>query len=111
MDAYKFFKERERMMEARNCPSNCHGEMCDGKCLMWHNGFSFEQAINYVEKWSKENPIKTNAQKFQEVFGVEIRNAKHLDKDGRAFVIETLFPGRVANESWLNEEYREKKHE
>lgn len=110
MDAIKYLQERERMMKARKCPIGCQGEKC-GTCVLWHNGFSFQESVECVEKWSKENPIKTNAQKFQEVFGVEIRNEKHLDKDGRAFVIESIFPGRVWDGSWLDEEYRERTNE
>jgi len=31
-----------------------------------------EKAVRIVEEWSKAHPVKTNAMKFEEVFGVKV---------------------------------------
>lgn len=46
-----------------DCPFN--RKVCNAGKLLF---YSFE-AIEIVENWAKENPIKTNAEKFKEVFG------------------------------------------
>lgn len=52
-----------------DCPFN--EKVCsDGTAI--RNAY---EAIDLVENWAKENPIKTNADKFREVFG------KEVDKD------------------------------
>lgn len=56
---------------------NCVGISCsscpfDGKtCNTGAPNFHAYEAIEIVEQWAKEHPIKTNADKFKEVFGVE----------------------------------------
>ena len=117
MDAIKFWEELKRMCDfymkkdnynaCQLCPMNNIGG-CDVTTLM---GESPKGIVLIVEQWSKAHPKKTNAQKFEEVFRTKIRSEKHLDKDERAFVIETSFPGRVWDGSWLDEEYRERTNE
>lgn len=55
----------------------CRGIYCkdcpfDGKlCNTGENAFRVYEAIEVVENWAKEHPIKTNADKFKEMFGIE----------------------------------------
>lgn len=111
MDAVKFWKEFQRMCSYYyNGPSSadCHKcpffELCDMNILIEMDA---EEIVSVLEKWVAKNPPKTNAEKFEEVFGVKINNNKNLDKDGRAFTIETGFPGRLWNQKWLEEPYEE----
>ena len=111
MDAVKFWKEFQRMCSYYyNDPSStaCHKcpffERCDMTILIETDA---EEIVSVLEKWVAKNPPKTNAEKFEEVFGVKINNNKNLDKDGRAFTIETGFPGRLWNQKWLEEPYEE----
>ena len=53
---------------------NCVGVICSD-CPLYNNKacglfYAFE-ALELVENWSKEHPVKTNAEKFREVFGFE----------------------------------------
>ncbi len=69
MEAIEFLKEYNRM-----CTVNkyCHGCPLTGTTCSIAAELSEEQIINIVDKterWSKEHPIITNAQKFEEVFG------------------------------------------
>lgn len=48
-----------------DCP--CHNGICNNGSIM-SNAY---EAIDLVENWAKEHPIKTNADKFKEVFGFE----------------------------------------
>lgn len=51
---------------------NCEDCPFDGKlCNTGEKAFRVYEAIEVVENWAKENPIKTNADKFREVFGME----------------------------------------
>lgn len=49
-----------------DCP--CSNGICNNGSIM-SNAY---EAIDLVENWAKENPIKTNADKFQEVFGLDM---------------------------------------
>lgn len=52
---------------------NCKGIGCID-CPLYNKAcgsFYVFEALEIVEKWVKENPIKTNADKFKEMFGVE----------------------------------------
>lgn len=56
---------------------SCTGIRCidcpfDGKtCNIGAPNFRAYEALEIVEKWAKEHPIVTNAEKFKEVFGVD----------------------------------------
>lgn len=81
----------------------CKGRLCDDCpiwkkhdtttdiCLEWIKDNSVE-AEHIVMQWAKENPIKTNRDKFREVFGMDLVVIGHT-KD------------------WLDQEYKEKKDE
>lgn len=82
MDAVKYLKERERLfkdygIDEENYPRP-HTEIKDP-----------EQAVKAVEQWSKEHPVMTNDQKFEEVFGC---SPKH---------------GYYIPEAWWDEPYKE----
>ena len=111
MDAVKYLIERDRMKKAIHCPPECKGDYCDGNCSLYSKGYSYEQSVTAVEKWSNEHPAITNADKFLEVFGHEIRCSRFLDRDGRAFVIDRDNVGHVVTENWLYEEYKEPDNE
>lgn len=74
MDAEKYIKENHRMCDSY---SNCAG--CPMMVQKNNNGvdctkFAYShpsEAVEVIEKWSKEHPIMTNAMKFKEVFGCE----------------------------------------
>ena len=77
MDALTFLKEYKRMCDTNNL--NCFGcPMKEAKskgdyqiCRVFIKNHP-EEAIKVVEKWVKEHPCKTNADKFKEVFGDKI---------------------------------------
>lgn len=57
---------------------NCRGIYCEdcpfnGKvCNIGEKNFHAHEAIEIVENWAKEHPVKTNADKFQDVFGFDM---------------------------------------
>ena len=71
MEAREFFKEKERMCDWLGSCTDCGlapinnktGEHCGSFTLEYP-----EEAIEIVEKWSEENPKKTNLHKFEEMF-------------------------------------------
>lgn len=67
MDAVKYLKERNRMCDSYN-------NMCDGcgfgkvpKCNRTEDD-NPEKAVEIVEKWSKEHPMKTRQSEFLKMF-------------------------------------------
>lgn len=74
-NALEFLQETNRM-----CSSHKECTDCPLKCLASFYGYSTcriamfnecEKAVSAVDAWSKKHPIRTNAEKFKEVFGYE----------------------------------------
>ena len=69
MEFQEFFKQHERMCKlykkCNSCPIGNSGVSCQ-RIVPEDNAIKLEQI---VEQWAKENPIPTNKDKFQEVFG------------------------------------------
>ena len=105
MDAELYIKEKHRMcssMKLHRCFSPT-GKPCPLKdkttfgCNDWVNDNPAE-AVAIVERWREENPIKTRADKFKEVFGIAPENAEQ--------------PYKVRSSgSWWDEPYEEPKEE
>lgn len=76
MDAVLYLKERKRIVKTycslELAPANCDACPFDdkGSCRARYpdDMLSIEEKVAIVEKWSKGHPIKTNRQKFYEVF-------------------------------------------
>ena len=110
MDAKKFMKEFARMCNyyTANCDS-CPMSVRFGSCEM--GGlyiYDMDEIVDIIDKWSIEHPVKTNADKFYEVFGHRIWCNKNLDRDRRAFSIEDDGFGHLMQEDWLSAQYKEK---
>lgn len=77
MDAVLYLKERERIVKTYCSPeatqANC--DACpfgdEGCCRARYPDsiLSIEEKVAIVEQWSKGHSLKTNIQKFKEVFG------------------------------------------
>lgn len=55
-----------------------------------------EEADNIIMQWSKEHPVMTNREKFEEIFGFDI------------VVFGIAFDPNGCVAKWLREEYKEK---
>lgn len=64
MEALDFLKEAQRMCGTKHCVECPIGRYIN------HSEDELEEIVSAVEQWSKEHPIITNAQKFEEVFGL-----------------------------------------
>lgn len=93
---------------------NCIGVAC-GDCPLYKKAcgslFAFE-AIEFAEKWTKEHPIKTNADKFKEIFGVDAPMNKCIKNydfcvDCEYYEFGSERGGCKANEKFWNAEYTE----
>lgn len=113
MEFQEFCKEKERMCKfwrKRGEKEYCYGcginqiriekdmgafTHCNDVCLTFP-----EETEQIVEQWVKEHPIVTNADKFREIFGIEIDTNANGD---------VLFYGLrgMTNEEWLKLEYKE----
>lgn len=69
------FKQRKRMCESYTDQFGItHCEMCTMCKIPSCSYYIFshpQEAESIIMKWAEEHPIKTNADKFKEVFGVE----------------------------------------
>lgn len=70
MDAVKFLEEAKRMCESYEeceaCPANADG--FDDCRIDNMDDIDAENAVNIVEKWSKEHPVKTRQDVFLEQY-------------------------------------------
>lgn len=97
MDAKKFIQERNRMCKAFR--ESCNGCPLD-RMLMCSDLSKFNpEMVDAVEKWSKENPVKTNRKILQETFG------------GLTFAVSDIYRRIEVNgipiNVWLDLEYKE----
>lgn len=74
-----------------NCPMN-KARNSAYTCRHWMLCVDPEAAEKVIMKWNKENPVKTNNDKFKEIFGDEPYTITAFDDD---FI------------SWLSKEYKE----
>lgn len=70
MEALEFLREAQRMCNEYNCYDGCP---VYGACVFGginaQSPERLEDIVTTVETWIETHPIKTNAQKFEEVFG------------------------------------------
>ena len=72
MNAVKFIRERERMCNENSSCNQCafyksEVEPDGMSCKKWVAEYP-EKTVAFVERWSKEHPIKTRQSKFLEMF-------------------------------------------
>ena len=77
MNALEYFKEQKRMCESMGvlctkCPFSIISDQYGYSDCLDIEHENPEMAITAVEQWSVANPIFTNANKFEEVFGIDI---------------------------------------
>lgn len=72
MDAVKFLKEWGRMCDSfegcQGCGLSDIFGTTEGTCWVAAHPKEAVDMVEAIEKWSNEHPIKTNAQKFEELF-------------------------------------------
>lgn len=109
MDAVKAFMERSRMCKSHygceDCPLN-------GKCGSCVDSLKdAKEALDIVEKWSKEHPAVTNGIKVLEAIpGNERRTVfKEADSNlkGCGFITSEDYVEMRVRKSWWDEEYKE----
>ena len=100
MDAVEFFEEKDRMCQDLSVCGNCYdlgysdlGLQGYSICGLINTG-KYKEAVEVVEKWSKEHPKITNGMKFEEVFGFKISRSSESG--------EYLY----LPENWLDQEYK-----
>lgn len=109
MDAVKYLKERDRMCGGSNCWECPLYEKNNGKrvnCQVIEKEYA-EKAVEIVEKWSAEHPIKTRQSELLKMFpNVEIKNdivttcPKSLDQNIKC---ESLSCDECTRKFWLAE--------
>lgn len=98
MEAIELLKTLKRICskyKCSDCPVVARSCICI-KNISITSDETLNSIIENVEQWSKENPLVTNAQKFEEVFGVSLENT---------FVLSS----EVCN--WLRKPYEEHDHD
>ena len=96
MDAKEFIRERNRMCRAYAC----------GDCPLNETGctitdLNVDELVDIVEKWSKEHPMMTNAEKFEKTFGLKIK------PHGNCLKFVGVIPQNEYVAQWLDEPYVE----
>ena len=70
MDAVQYLKEKGRFCKQYKGCSQC--PLYEHSNCVCPDSINPAEAVRIVEKWSNEHPIQTNAQKFEEVFGITL---------------------------------------
>ena len=98
MDAVKFIRELRRWWfkgaterETRDLEMQC--------CSLIFTGDP-EAFVKTVEEWSEKNPVITNADKFKEVFRIDISSLFIVSQD------ELTPVGKPFTNNWANQEYK-----
>lgn len=76
MDAVKYLKESNRMCYSINFCTECPLDK-ENLCANSVTNGEEEKVVMLVEQWSKEHPLITNRQKFQQVFGRPLHRIKN----------------------------------
>lgn len=92
MDAVKFIEERKRYCLGISCV-NCYLKKEHIPCGSFNDITRPKELVKFIEEWSEKNPIKTNGDRFKEVFGIK-----------RAIIGTKTW--EEINE-WWNQEYKE----
>lgn len=85
MSDYSFVevvKARERMCKKSGGCANCELKILSGYICGLDILKNPEQAQEIIMKWAKEHPVKTNADKFKEVFGTPVDYISFSDRIG-----------------------------
>lgn len=108
MDAVDFIKTRDRMCMhyhgCKGCPIDQQNMLCEDYTVEHP-----EEVVEKVEEWIKTHPLKTNADKIEELTGTEIS----VEADNNFYSIHIKTDGNteygVAKlKKWLESEYVEK---
>ena len=107
MDAVEFIKAQDRMCSHHNSCDGCPFEE-DG-CGSYDMAKHPEEAVEKVEEWIKTHPLKTNADKIEELTGTKIEIGTH----NTAYLIRITTNGNTESgiaklKRWLESEYVEK---
>ena len=107
MDAVEFIKAQNRMCSHHNSCDGCPFEE-DG-CGSYDMAKHPEEAVDKVEEWIKAHPLKTNADKIEEVTGTKIEIGTY----NAAYLIHVTTNGNTESgisklKRWLESKYVEK---
>ena len=100
MDAELYLKEQERLCKSYKRCGDCpafgveYNEDC--RLSIESNHFQVEKALEIVENWSKENPIRTNQDVLEEMFGFFTVSNELGSK---------MYINHVRASEWLKREY------
>lgn len=75
MDAVKYIKTRCRLCKSKDGCSECPlRNKEDGRCIAYVSEYA-EKAVQIVEQWAKDHPVKTRQSEFLKIFPkAEIKN-------------------------------------
>ena len=109
MDAVKFLKEKNRMTMTCDCGcANCAFSMTNNGqntgCTEFMNNYS-EKAIEIVEKWSAENPVRSYYDVMMEIFPKIDFNEITCIYEFLETEIDTDCKGYDCEECWKAQEY------
>lgn len=99
MDVVDFVREFNRMCDNYDICRECLMDVIYDPCMeaVYKDP---QRVVSIVEKWSKEHPIKTRADKFKEVFGIAPEYVQQPFKD--------RFP---EDNNWWDRPYEEPKED
>lgn len=120
MDAIEYLKTRKRM--TKNCRIDCDecllGSKYNGRkinCTLLESLYS-DEAIQIIEEWGKENPIMTNAEKYEQMMknflgdDFEIEICPNKSHDVPSCACDKMYDCSECKKFW-NSEYKKEEKE
>ena len=111
-DFQKLAKEYKRMCNETNvcgeCPIKTAMNGTEASCGTWILT-NPEESERIITKWASEHPVKTNRQKFEEVFRCSI--VTHEIHEAIPGHVKILNTSDEDFEEWLNSEYKGDSHD
>lgn len=101
LNAVEFIKTRKRMCDSIHSCAACELGSLDYGCRDFTDAEP-ERAVEIVENWGKRHPLKTNREKFEEVFGIHLEIPSGIDY---SFCNERPMYTGIDVEKWLDEPY------
>lgn len=107
-------KQKERICDYVNgkC-TNCYLWECSERTCVSFIMEHPQEAEEIIMKWASENPVQTNADKFKEVFGVELDEVEIAEATNACILKcgETKYCEECVKYNFWNKEYKAPKGE
>ena len=96
MDAVEYVKTQYRLCRSKDCPECPLQDKENGCCILDTIEYA-EKAVQIVEQWAKDHPVKTRQSEFLKLFPNAPKSGRVLDICPQNLNIDYMPPKRCEN--------------